>query len=421
VPVIAVLGLKGGTGKTTTTCLLAAEWHRRGRKVLVLDGDVQRSACYWAQLGFEKGQKLPLVLSFIGRSELPRAAVQPDYDVVLVDCPPNQDDDAMKHALGVAHLVLLPTGTSPFELRALRQAAKLVRDEDDDRTSYTVFDGEPEEHLHMIGPLEAAVLLTRRAPDSAEHDLDKEPGALEGLDVLKSELRLRSTYVDALANGTGVVQLSPSSAAAKEVAALADELEARLKMNEPQDRNETTQRVRLALESFYEDGDTMPGLSVVEKTDKQPAPDVIEPSNEDNVILTIPPSTTEISSRRTEIGRTPVRGLGLRDDLGVIKADESFEQILPAGTKLPHRRTVSLPVLERATSTAFGLVLGKTATRDDAKKITEVVISNLSRTPKARKLVVHLTIAISGTVVIWTSDAANAPEIVAFIRALPRR
>ena len=54
-PVIGVIGRKGGSGKTTIAVHLAAALATKGRKVAVVDADGQGSATYWAEPG-----KLPM-------------------------------------------------------------------------------------------------------------------------------------------------------------------------------------------------------------------------------------------------------------------------------------------------------------------------------------------------------------------------
>ncbi len=50
-PVIGVIGRKGGSGKTTIAVHLAAVFATQGKNVAVVDADTQRSATYWAEPG----------------------------------------------------------------------------------------------------------------------------------------------------------------------------------------------------------------------------------------------------------------------------------------------------------------------------------------------------------------------------------
>ncbi len=49
--IIGVIGRKGGVGKTTVAVHLAAEYASPRRKVIIVDGDMQGSATYWAEPG----------------------------------------------------------------------------------------------------------------------------------------------------------------------------------------------------------------------------------------------------------------------------------------------------------------------------------------------------------------------------------
>ena len=53
--IVAVLGEKGGTGKTTFSTNLAGMRSATGRDVLVVDADRQGSASYWAEAREEAG------------------------------------------------------------------------------------------------------------------------------------------------------------------------------------------------------------------------------------------------------------------------------------------------------------------------------------------------------------------------------
>jgi chromosome partitioning protein len=61
--IVAVLGEKGGTGKTTLATNLAGMRAAEGRDVLIIDADRQGSASYWAEKRTETHPDLPTVQS----------------------------------------------------------------------------------------------------------------------------------------------------------------------------------------------------------------------------------------------------------------------------------------------------------------------------------------------------------------------
>jgi chromosome partitioning protein len=427
-PVIAVLGLKGGTGKTTTTLMLAAEWHRRGRNVLILDGDVQRAACYWGQLAEEKGVTHPRIVSFVefGMNEDRLLSSTADFDVLLIDCPPQEDSECLRRALGVASLALLPCGMSVFERRMLEQTSRIVLEACNVRASYTVLSG-AEGRVPTLGALEAAVLITRRSPQSAS-----EERFTIDIPTLRTELKLRDAYVDAVAQGTGVFELDPQCEAAIEVGALAEEIEQRLGMNEPSfDRAETTQRMLFALGAFElvpDDMDTIPDLAEAESTDRASRPilgfagvqDDDDEYDRREAFMEQGESPPAITSTRIGAGQVSVRGFVTSEGIVLAKPDGIYETLVPSRTPVPHRRTFTVPIVEGATSTSFRLLSGVIPTVEEGEKRAEVIISHLKAGP-AREIPVHLNVAISGSMELWVRGRDFAPEIVSFVRARSRR
>ncbi|MDB4930835.1 MAG: hypothetical protein JWM10_3319 [Myxococcaceae bacterium] len=208
--VLAFLGQKGGVGKTTTTIAVAAEWHARGRKVLVVDTDPQGSARTWASVAGDFGTDIPTVVA-MGEGleqpgQLPRLAAE--HEVTVVDCPPRLAD-VQRAVLMVADLVILPCGPSTMDTWALKRSLKLVRS------------------AQVLRPeLRAVVLVTRLQPNTVLGRELREILAAAEVPVLGSQLCLRVTYQEAPAAGLGPTTLAPESAAAAEVRALCDELEA---------------------------------------------------------------------------------------------------------------------------------------------------------------------------------------------------
>lgn len=117
VNVIAVIQTKGGTGKTTTTMLVASALTALGDRVLVLDSDKQGSATDWAK---EAGDILDFEVSATPTGRVLETAVRrassQDYDFILIDTPPGSNN-IVEVASSVADLVLVPTGVSAIDLK----------------------------------------------------------------------------------------------------------------------------------------------------------------------------------------------------------------------------------------------------------------------------------------------------------------
>ncbi|GEM_PF-3658991 len=138
--VIAVGCSKGGSGKSTTTCLLATAYQAQGLTVALLDADPQAHLAKWFRLwaiatGFtgefvidpktsritdavdHNGIKLyPLVTKDDMRGKV--AEAKANFDLVLIDLQgaPNNE---MVFAFGAADLIVVPAQASGFDLDGL--------------------------------------------------------------------------------------------------------------------------------------------------------------------------------------------------------------------------------------------------------------------------------------------------------------
>ncbi|MCE5308777.1 MAG: ParA family protein [Acidobacteriales bacterium] len=125
--IIAVLGRKGGVGKSTIVGNLAAEFADMGLSVTALDADPQHSLSAWASQG--KGMLSRCVEKIKNdHADSLRAkarAAEKDGNLVLIDTPPGAPDTAFQAAL-VADLVLLPCGPSPLDLFSLKEPLSLA-------------------------------------------------------------------------------------------------------------------------------------------------------------------------------------------------------------------------------------------------------------------------------------------------------
>lgn len=104
--VISVVQQKGGVGKSTTLCSIAA-WHAKdGAKVAIIDTDPQRTCEHWAEK-----QEVGVDVLYEDNDEQLAPAVQQlseRYDLVLIDTAGYKSAMAM-YAIALSDLVLIPT------------------------------------------------------------------------------------------------------------------------------------------------------------------------------------------------------------------------------------------------------------------------------------------------------------------------
>jgi chromosome partitioning protein len=123
VTTIAVVNLKGGSSKTTTTAHLCAELHAAGLRVLTVDADPQGSSLRWAEAA---GWPWPTIGLPVRTLHTQLAGLLGERDVVVIDTPPLETQSGIvASALRAATLVIVPTAPTPIEIErlpAVRQA-----------------------------------------------------------------------------------------------------------------------------------------------------------------------------------------------------------------------------------------------------------------------------------------------------------
>jgi chromosome partitioning protein len=196
--VIAVAQQKGGSGKTMLTAQFAAALAPDAR-VAVLDIDPQGSLTAWGKLRAQARQATgAITVTTLAGWRLANEVekLKASHDYVFIDTPPVIDRDA-RRAIRGADLVLIPLNPAPPDLWAAEGTLKLVAEEK--RRAGLVFNRAP-----------ASSRLRKR--------LEAEIAA-RGLSLLDVALANRAGYANAFAEGLGVTEAGPSSAAADEVRA----------------------------------------------------------------------------------------------------------------------------------------------------------------------------------------------------------
>lgn len=122
---IAICNNKGGTGKTTSTIMLATYFSTLGKNVVVLDADPQGSATDWSLLAAEANNPLPFPVTPVNKRSI---SISPaGADIVLIDCPPG-DPALIDAALRTADAVIVPTSPSGIEVARMWETLEIITD-----------------------------------------------------------------------------------------------------------------------------------------------------------------------------------------------------------------------------------------------------------------------------------------------------
>lgn len=205
--IVSVAGQKGGSGKSTIAIHLAAEWHRRGQRVLLVDADPQGTALTWGEVASEAGIPAPDIIAVGDNVRATLPSVASSYDVVVIDCPGRKASKRQVGALLISDVAVLPCGPSTPDVWALAESVEVVEQ---------VLQLRPDLHVGIVINKRTQTVEGRTARD-----------ALEGLPfpVLRVQLGQRVAFSEALAAGRGVTSYAGGSPAAVELRRLADEIE----------------------------------------------------------------------------------------------------------------------------------------------------------------------------------------------------
>ena len=208
--IVALLNQKGGVGKTTLALHLAGQWSREGKRVTVIDADPQGSALDWsAQRAKESVPRLFGVLG-LPRDTLHREVPElaRDAEHVIIDGPPRVAG-LLRSALLAADLVLIPAQPSPFDGWASAEMLRLLEEARIFRPQLVA--------RFVLNRCPARTVITRETADGlAHHDPP----------VLVSRVGQRVVFADAARTGRLASDIDVASAAAREIAALAAEVQA---------------------------------------------------------------------------------------------------------------------------------------------------------------------------------------------------
>jgi len=204
-PVIALIGNKGGAGKTTLCINLASGLHRRCSTVL-LDADPQLSSLQWRDIAVR--DDLVDVVDAVDDLQAMVQQYKDNYDCVVIDCPPSAQSQQTRNALACSDIVVVPVLPSPLDLWASVHVEKELE------WARTVNPGI--RGLLVVNQLEPRTRLSRLVRDAlAEIELP----------VASTAIRRRMAYRNAMLQGCSVHDAGAVAAsAAEEINELINEL-----------------------------------------------------------------------------------------------------------------------------------------------------------------------------------------------------
>ena len=202
--IITVATMKGGSGKSTLASCLAVHWHLTGRRPTLIDADPQRSIMRLAAR--ERGLGGVSVVEDATEDASKTARRLAAGGLVIIDTPGFRSRTTLD-CLAAADFLLVPVKPSPFDVDRMLDTLSILTERADGRR-----------------PL-FRCLLTQTTRDSVIARHIRAELAEAGLPVLRSEMTNRVAYPEATLWGATPSLISWKGPAAREIAAVADEVD----------------------------------------------------------------------------------------------------------------------------------------------------------------------------------------------------
>jgi chromosome partitioning protein len=207
--IVAFLNHKGGVGKTTLALHVAGAWAAQRKRVVVVDSDSRGSALDWSEQRTKEGLTRLFDVLGLARDTLHVEAPEIARDVhhVVIDGS-SHSATLMRSAMLAADLALVPAQPSPFDGWASSETFRLLHEA-------RLFHPQLIARFVLNRCVARSLIASEIAGALAKHN----PPALA------ARVGQRVVFADAARTGRLVSEMPRSEPAAREVAALAAEIE----------------------------------------------------------------------------------------------------------------------------------------------------------------------------------------------------
>ena len=196
--VISFTNQKGGSGKTTLSANLAVLWSNSGYKVSVIDADAQNSLTYWldARKKYYGEDNIGITSYNFDVRNLKEEIkqIKRKYNFIIIDSPPSITFETIQ-IIKASDRVFVPVQPSPLDLMATVPFLNLVKQE---KKNPIIF-------LNRVMPrarlTDAMILRLRYA----------------GAKIARSRISSKVLFAETFSVGRGVIDISVTSDAAKEI------------------------------------------------------------------------------------------------------------------------------------------------------------------------------------------------------------
>ena len=202
--------MKGGSGKSTLASCLAVHWHLQGRRPTIVDADPQRSIARLAARERALGG-VPVVTDSTEDAWKTARRLAAPGNPIIIDTPGFRSLSTLS-CIAAADFLLVPVKASPLDIdRMLDTIDSLIVGPDGLRPSFRC-------------------VMTQTTRDSVVAKHIRAELIEAGFPVLKNEMTNRVSYAEAGLWGATPSLLDNTSAAAREIAAIADEVDGLISM-----------------------------------------------------------------------------------------------------------------------------------------------------------------------------------------------